>query len=126
MAVRVTVDEVIEILDDTELDDDVILAFIGSANVFVTAQLSAKSLDASVLKEIERWVSAHMITMTRERVGKEAGAGGAYIKYAGEWGKGLNGTSYGQTAVMLDTTGTLEALAQGKGKASMKAIPNFD
>jgi hypothetical protein len=57
---------------------------------------------------------------------KEEGAGGAYIKFAGDWGRGLDGTSHGQMAVMLDTTGTLAALVQRKGRAYLKAIPNFD
>ena len=108
------------------MTDPVITKYIESANVFVTHHLGTKITSDDLLEEIEKWISAHMIVATRERVGKEAGAGGAYIKYAGEWGKGLNGTSYGQMAIMLDPTSTLESLAQGKVQASVRAIPNFE
>lgn len=123
---RTTVDKVIELLDEATVDEDIVESILESASVFVTAQLSSKITNLSLLTEIERWVAAHMVASTRERVSKEEGAGGAYIKYIGEWGKGLDGTSHGQMAIMLDTTGTLAALVQRKGQASMKAIPNFD
>ena len=123
---RTTVDKVIEILDDTSLEDAIIESFINGAYTFVTAQLSSKITNEDLLTEIERWVAAHMIASTRERTAKEEQAGGAQIKYTGQWGTGLDGTSYGQMAVMLDTTGTLAALVQRKGKASMRAIPNFE
>ena len=123
---RTTVQLVKDILDETVLDDTTIESFIDSANVFVTNAFSGLTVGATILAEIERWVSAHMIVSTRERVALKEGAGTAYIHYAGEWGKGLLGTSYGQMAVTLDTTGTLADLAKIKSKASIRAIPNFD
>ena len=120
---RTTVSEVKIILDGTELSSSIITGFINSANIFVTNALSGKGLDESVLKEIEMWLAAHMITSTRERQIKKAGAGGATVEYAGYWGTGLNGTSYGQMAVMLDTSKTLEAMAKGKLNAWSKAVP---
>ena len=122
---RTTVDDVINILDNTDLDEDVIEGYINSANVFVTATLGT-TLSVAVLTEIEKWMAAHMIVSTRERMSKEEGAGGAYIKWAGEWGKGLLYTPYGQMAVTLDTTDVLNNIAKGKSSAWIKAIPNFD
>ena len=126
MAKRVTPEDVKAILDNTGLSTTIISTFITSANVFVDATLLDKGLSDSVLKEIERWLTAHMIVSTRERQSKEEGAGGAYIKYAGEWGKGLNLTTYGQMAVSLDTSNTLSAMADGKKSAWTKAIPQFE
>lgn len=123
---RTTVDDVMNILDDTTLDEDVIEGYINSANVFVTAALGTKGLSTDLLTQIEMWLSAHMISVTRERVYKEAGAGGAYVKYAGAWGEGLLGSTYGQMAVNLDTSGTLVNIAKGKSNAWVHAIPNFD
>jgi len=123
---RTNVDDVSNILDDTALDTDIIESYINSANVFVTATLGTKGLGDAVLEEIEKWLSAHMISVTRERVAKEAGAGGAYIKYAGSWGAGLLGSTYGQMAISLDTSGTLINIAKGKSTAWVYAIPNFD
>jgi hypothetical protein len=122
---RTTVDKVTEILDNTTLDEDVITSFINSANVFVTDTLAGKGLSAVILAEIERWLAAHMIASTRERTAKEEGAGGAKIVYSGEWGSGLLSTSYGQTAVIMDTSLTLSALAKGKQKASVFAVTSF-
>ena len=123
---RTTTDLVTNILDETTLDEDVIEAYINSANVFVTAYLGTKGLSDDLLANIEMWLAAHMIVVTRERAIKEAGAGGAYVKYAGEWGEGLLGSTYGQIAVNLDTTGTLINLAKQKSSAWSKAVPNFD
>ena len=122
---RTTVDLVKDILDDTELDEDVIESFINSANVFVTAALGT-TLGTSLLAEIERWIAAHMIVSTRERQSVKEEAGTAKIQWAGVWGSGLLSTTYGQTAVALDTSNTLSAIAKIKGSASIRAVPNFD
>jgi len=123
---RTNADAVTEILDDTQLTDDIIESFINSANVFVTAALGTKGLTETVLTEIERWIAAHMIVSTRERQSVKEEAGSAKIQWAGVWGSGLLGTTYGQTAVALDTSNTLAAIAKIKGNASIKAIPNFE
>jgi hypothetical protein len=120
---RVIADDVIAILDDTTVDEDIIETYIISANIFVNAHLTGKGLNESLLKEIERWMTAHMIASTRERQIKKAGAGGAEVEYTGYWSTGLNGTSYGQMCVALDTSKTLEAMAQGKLPAWSKAVP---
>jgi len=123
---RVEAADVRAILDDTALTGNQITVYITSANVFVTDALTGKGLSDDVLKEIERWMTAHMITVTRERMAKEEGAGGAYIKYAGEWGAGLASSSYGQMAINLDTSNTLLALSEGKRTATSRAVVSFD
>lgn len=125
MATRVTAAEVIEILD-TSLTGTDVLPFVTSANIFVTASLTGKGLSDDNLKEIERWVCAHMVASTKERQSKKEEAGGAKIEYAGYWGQGLSGTSYGQMAITLDPTGTLSSLSVGKQMAYIKAIPQFE
>ena len=123
MATRVTEEDVLAILaTDTELDYGMIDPYITSANVFITGILEGKLSDP-VLFEIERWLSAHMASVSRERLAKEEGAGGAYIKYAGEWGDALASTQYGQMVLMLDTSNTLSNLSKGKYKAWIVAIP---
>lgn len=123
---RTNIEDVKNILDETTLSDDILTAYVNSANVFVTAALTGKGLGDAVMEEIEKWIAAHMITITRERVAREEGAGGAYIKYAGEWGAGLASTSYGQMAINLDTSNTLQALSEGKRIATSRAIISFD
>lgn len=120
---RVTAAEVLEIMpQDTVLTSVSILPFITSANTFVTDVLTDLLTDET-LKEIERWLAAHMATVVRERLSKEAGAGGAYIKYAGNWGEELSSTQYGQMVLMLDTSNKLRNLKDGKSKAWTYAVP---
>ena len=123
MANRVTEEEVLEIMPtNTSLTEDTILPFITSANVFVTNLLEGV-LAASILKEIEKWLSAHMATVVNERLIKEAGAGGAVVKYAGVFGEDLSSTQYGQMVLMLDSSNTLRNLKEGKFKAWTFVVP---
>jgi hypothetical protein len=76
------------------------------------------------LKEIERWLTAHMISISRERQTLKEEAGTVSVTYAGSFGEGLKATSYGQTVLALDTTGKMASLS---GKAvSIYAIPSFE
>lgn len=97
--------------------------YIKSANALVNQALASASLEEDTLTEIEMWIAAHMISVTRERQAKKEGAGGAEIEYTGEYGLGLNSTSFGQMAIALDSTGTLADLASGKKKATFYTIP---
>lgn len=118
---RVTATEVKAILDDSALSDPIVDTYILGANALVTENLAGTSMSADLLKEIERWVAAHLISVTRERQAKKEGAGGASIEYTGEWGTGLSGSSYGQMAMTLDYTGTLSSL--DKKKVVLYAVP---
>ena len=123
MATRVTAAEVLEIMPaNTKLTSVTILPYITTANVFVTNALDG-ALDETILTEIERWLAAHMATVVRERLSKEAGAGGAYIKYAGVWEDELSSTQFGQMVLMLDTSNTLRNLKDGRKQARTYAIP---
>jgi hypothetical protein len=122
MANRVTEEDVLAIMpDNTKLTDYTISPYITSANVFVTDLLENKHPEV-ILIEIEKWLAAHMATVTKERLAKEAGAGGANIKYAGEWGMELSSTQYGQMVLMLDTSNTLRNLKDGKKQAWTYAV----
>ena len=85
--------------------------------------LGGTSLSDSILAEIEKWIAGHMVTVTQDRLSKEAGAGGAYIKYAGVWGEELSSTQYGQMALALDSSNTLRNLKEGKKQAWIYAVP---
>jgi hypothetical protein len=123
---RTTIADVKYILDDTDLTDATITSFINGANVFVTATLTGKSLTDELLAEIERWVTAHMIASTVERMALKEGAGGAEITYTGKWGEGLASTPYGQMAINLDTSNTLMSIKEGKRTATSRAITSFE
>ncbi|MFW6002556.1 MAG: hypothetical protein ACOCQD_04380 [archaeon] len=105
-----TVDEVRAIID-TNIEDTNVESYIDSASSLLSIWFSGVTASQELLTELEKWVAAHLIAMTKERQAKEEGAGGAYIKYAGVFGTGLKTTSYGQTAIEIDTTNTLRSVS---------------
>ena len=122
MAARVTATEVKQIIE-TDFADTIVDAFIAGATALVDDALISSGLSTALMKEIERWVSAHLVA-NRERQIKKAGAGSASVEYIGVFEMGLNGTQYGQTAMALDTTGALASLSLKK--AYLRAVPKAD
>mgnify|MGYP001602007724 CR=1 FL=1 len=130
MANRVTFEEVKEIFS-TDMTPDQITACITGANLLVTntvATSTSPAVDAATLKEIEKWVAAHLCCMRDPRE-LRAKTGDADVWFAPigvttAWGKQLNFTWYGQTAIALDSTGKLAALGMKKG--SYRAAPRED
>jgi len=120
MAARVTATEVKQIIE-TDFVDTIVDAFIAGATAVIDSALSSSGLSTALMKEIERWVAAHLVAQ-RERQIKKAGAGSANVEYIGVFEMGLNSTQYGQTAIALDTTGTLASLSLKK--AYLRAVPN--
>lgn len=106
---------------DTELTVEQIAPYVTGANVFVEGTLVGKGLSDDLLAQLEIWITAHMIALSRERTAKSEEAGGAKIVYAGEWGQMFSATSYGQMALTLDTSGTLQTLMKNK-KAWIRAV----
>ena len=122
---RVNSTEVKAIMDNCTLDESVVDVYIGAAHEFIDQIFSEDTSVGTVLrKEIERWLTAHMIASTRHRMASEEKIGDAAVVYTGKWGTGLNSTSYGQMVLQLDTSGLMAKT--GKLGASVYAIPNFD
>ena len=108
----------------TKLTESEVDAYITSANILVTQALGSSGLGTDVLREIERWVAAHMLASTKTRQATDEKAGTASVKYSGQYGANLSSTSYGQMALTLDVSGALASLG---GKAAfVYAVPSFD
>ena len=122
MAVRTKATEVKAIMD-TSLEDAEVNVYIGIANPVVTDVMDGSGVGAVRLEEIERWLTAHFITVTRERMGETEKLGEATIKYVGKFGMGLDSTPFGQTVQILDTTGAFGD--QAKRPISINAITSF-
>ena len=115
MANRVTTAEVKEIYDTTQTDLDV---FITLANALITKLLSSAGHSATILKEIERYLSAHF-SCVMEPLAQSEGVAGISQGYEGQTGMGLDRTRYGQNAKLIDTSGILVAYdAQSKSTSS--------
>jgi len=115
MSARVTDSEVKQIIE-TSID---VGPFIQAANLVVTDQLASANLGDDFLKEIERWLSAHLVAI-RERQAKSEKTDDASVTYFGKDGLGLDSTPYGQQVKVLDVSGTLALL--GKKKVEFTAI----
>lgn len=112
---RVTADEVREIFE-TDLVDTNLNAFITVANLLVTDLLVGVGYADELLKEIERWWSAHLAAQM-DPVAEAEKIGDSNIKYAlaisrSEKGLGLNNTPYGQQVKTMDYLGILAEIGK--------------
>ena len=125
MAVRVTATEVKEIMDSCTTSDTIVDTFITAASALIDQIFSGDTeIGDTLLKELERWLTAHLIASTIHRTASKEKIGEAELTYTGQWGKKLELTPYGQMILLLDTTGKMGNV--GKAAASMYAIKSFD
>jgi len=125
MANRVTGAEVIAIMDTT-LTAVTIDPFITVANLVVTEKLTDAGHSAALLKEIERWLAAHFATVKDPRIMNEK-AGDMSAKYeVATLGKALDGTVYGQTVKVLDSSGILANVGKMAAKWETIDSPSYD
>ena len=117
---RTTTAAVKEIMT-TKLTDTDILPFLTTANILVTTNLASSGLSDTLLTEIEKYLAAHLSSIrSKYGIRTKIGEADTWTGYKG--GLGLDATPYGETAKMLDTTGTLENLL-GKGTVG---VATFD
>lgn len=112
---RRTTAELVRLISDVSSNTN-IEAFIDTASM-MTDLLEEKDtkgiLGDQQLELIERWLSAHMLTLTinRQALASEKQIDVAKIKWDIQTvGNDLTSTAYGQQAMALDTTGNLEGL----------------
>lgn len=120
--VRVTDEEVQKIISLNVLTTTD--PFIITANVFVNEYLLGTGQSEEVLKEIEKYIAAHLVALhPDERQLQSQVIGDSTDTYSGDFGKLLNFTQFGQFAKSLDSSGTLVNI--GKTKAIIEVI-NID
>ncbi len=121
---RVTATEVKQIMDNCTVDDTIVEVFIISANGVVTEAMGSSNAGDTLLKEVERWFTAHMLASTLCRTTIEEKLGEAAVKYTGLFRENLSSTPYGQMVIQLDFTGNMANI--GKKKANIYAITSFN
>ena len=125
MSIRVTPAEVKEIMDNCTTSDSIVNTFITGASAVIDKVFSGDTtMSDAMLKEIERWFTAHMIASTLSRTTSDEKLGDAQVTYTGKWAMGLDSTPYGQMVKTLDVSGKMAKM--GLKGASIYAIPNFD
>lgn len=104
------------------IDDAIVTAIIADASMVVNSVLAECTiLSDEELTGIEKWLTAHMIASSGLcRQTTEETLGEASVKYAGEWGKKMESTSFGQMVLTLDRCGAFANT--GKRAATMRAI----
>lgn len=126
MAIRTTAEEVLDIMDsDVAISSSQMTAMITAASSIIdnVFENDANVTDA-FLTELERWLTAHLISSTLIRMAAREKIDTVEITYTGKWGELLKSTPYGQVLLSLDVTGKLSNT--GKSKAGIYAVPNFD
>lgn len=112
---RTNVDDV-RVIISTSLTDPQVTSFITDANLIVTAKFTGVTISDDLLEAIEKWLTAHLITMATKRQLESQKVDTADMKYAGKFGLYLEHTTYGQMVIFLDSTGTM-AEAQSESEA---------
>lgn len=121
--IRTTVDLVKEIID-TSLTDALISGYINTASLMVDNS-SITTLSDDTLAEMERWLTAHLISITRERMTVKETVGDASVQYSDKkFGDGLKASNFGQMVLALDTSGTFARM--GYRTATITAVKSFD
>lgn len=103
MPQRVTDPEVKAILD-TSIDTT---PFITLASLQIDQHLASAGLSAALLKELERWLAAHLACIRDPRFTQVRTEGDAFTYEQGKMGMGLQATRYGQQVLAMDPTGIL-------------------
>ena len=120
MAIRCTDEEIEAIIEiDSSITD--LTPFKTAANIIVDAKLLDTDLEESTLKEIERWLSAHFVTVRDTRSSKEQ-AGSVLQSFQYKVYLDLRTSMYGQAAMAVDTTGILKTLCGKGGSATIGTI----
>jgi len=102
---------------DTSLSDPVLQAFIDDANGLVAQYLSGKGVSSSLLTTIEKYIAAHLASVRdplETRVDRDDASATleARARSVGAGTRGLSLTFYGQHAIVLDPTGSLQNLSR--------------
>lgn len=95
----------------TDLDPFIVAASIMIDRVEACATAKEYTLSSTELEIIERWLAAHMYQMSDQGYTSKS-TGGASASFMGQTGMYLEGTKYGQMALMLDTSGCLHAISK--------------
>ena len=96
--------------------------FIDTAHLIVDEQLVNKGMSDARLQKIELYLAAHFVTITERQV-KSEGLSGVTITYTGQTGQDYASSLHGQTAMNLDTSGTLrESAKRASTEADFKVV----
>lgn len=119
MTLRVTNDEVKELIDT----DRVVDSFIITANLIVTEELTSAGHSDARMKQIELYLAAHFVALAEEHGGLQRSETGSGMELmANVYDKGYQMTRYGQQALALDTSGMLASSGSAAKHLSARMV----
>lgn len=121
---RVSASQVKELIETTLADNVILASMIDTANVIIDTHLNNAGHSKQILAKIELYLSAHFVAITEERgtlkFSKLGDSSEAYN--TAKFGTGFNSTRFGQTALLLDTTGILSNVGATNLKAELRVV----
>lgn len=124
MAMRVTIDDVKGILGNHYDENRNLSPFIDTASGIVDYIDECDTdgdLSTTALARIEKWLAAHFYGHSDQFL-SEKETGRAKGKFQGQTAMHLDSTQYGQTALLLDTTGCLNRLNESAKIGGKKKV----
>ena len=107
-----------DVRDVADLDATInLLPFMRAANKivdYVVTQDTGSLLSTGLLKDIETFVAAHFVVCNRDKQYTSKSTGGASGSFQGQYAMRFESTDPGQTAMLLDVTGTLKMLNEAR------------
>lgn len=120
MSVRTT-KTAVRYITSTSLEDDEIDALIATANRIVTRVVGSEGMDTDLLKDIETYLTAHLIAVGPERQPIVEKVGDVWLQFDKTGFKSfLEATRFGQMVLFLDTSGNFQR--SSLKRASISAI----
>lgn len=125
IAGRVTAENVRDVID-TKLGNTEIDLAIATAHILTDDEIAPKGvLSEERLQLVELYLSAHFVTLRDRRVASQNLSDGSTLSFEGKTGLYLTSSHYGQTAILLDSTGTLKTLQAERKIASIRVVSSL-
>lgn len=102
----------IQEITESQLDEPIVNAFINTANQLVENLLVGQGLGEETLTEIEKYLTAHFMTLLEPKAHSEQIDTEYRVTYQGQTKMRLEASFYGQTALLLDSSGSLQRASE--------------
>lgn len=106
---------------ESNLSSGALQAAIDTALILARDNLSGQGLDDDTYDRVTLYLAAHFAAVQRPRPASR-GLGRANESYQGQTAQSLRMSYYGQTAILLDSTGLLAAMGDGQVKAEVTHV----
>lgn len=127
MSALIDADDVRDVYRTTR-DDAAIQPFIDVAVALSDARLASQGLTEPVLKEVQRYLAAHLLFITDTGIHESLRTEDVSERFTGgvRGDYGFQSSRWGQMALTLDSSGTLAALGKNNLPAELRLVSRED